>query len=85
MNAFAFADDLVISAGDTAQMQVQSAKVESFCSWSGMALAPAKCEACAILHSHGEHSQEWSLIRPMLELLTIRGSGCWTLRRHLLC
>ncbi len=36
-----------------------------------MALAPAMREACAILHSHGEHSQGWSLIRPMLQLLTI--------------
>jgi len=50
LDALGYADDLILAAGDTIQLQEQITKVEAFCTWSGIALAPSKCYASGILH-----------------------------------
>ena len=48
--ALAYADDICLLAGSRADMQRLLDRVQAFSDWSGMQLAPQKCEASAILY-----------------------------------
>ena len=79
-NVLAAADDIALLASTTPQLQVQLDKVQSFTSWSGMLVAPAKCIASAVLwgaNSRGTAPSptDWSIIEPMLLQLRIQGSA----------
>lgn len=44
---------LALAAEDIVQLQQQVRKLEAFCTWSGMALAPHKCDVTGILYGSG--------------------------------
>ena len=59
-------------------MQRQLDKVQLFTDWSGMQLAPSKCETSAVLWgthaSHQSAAKDWSAIKPVLEQLRVCGA-----------
>ena len=69
-NSLAAADDLALLTNNTIQMQKQLDKVQIFAEWSGMQLAPAKCETSAVLwgtHASSKSAAvDWTNIQPML-------------------
>ena len=76
----AAAGDLALLASNTASLQLQMKKVDAFACWAGMELAPAKCEASAILwgaHAScpGVAATDWGVIQlqPVLSQLCIHG------------
>jgi len=71
LNALGYADDLILAAGDTIQLQEHIKKVEAFCTWSGMALASSKCDASGILHGTAGKPTDWSVLEPILQRITI--------------
>ena len=75
-NVLAAADDLALLSGDPIHMQVQLDKVQKFADWSGMELAPHKCEASAILlrtymAQKSVFATDWGVIEPFLLQLRI--------------
>ena len=76
-NSLAAADDIALLAHDTVQMQRQLDKVQAFTDWSGMQLAPSKCETSAVLWGSCASSRslttDWSIIEPMLQELRVCG------------
>ena len=75
--SLAAADDIALLANNTIQMQRQLDKVQAFTDWSGMQLAPSKCETSAVLwgtHASNRSSATcWSTIQPMLQQLRVCG------------
>ena len=75
--ALAYADDLNILCDAVDQVLVQINEIEAFCAWSGMQLAPHKCNLTGILHGAVPHAtkdpQDWALLEPMLARVTING------------
>ena len=83
-NVLAAADDIALLSSNPAHMQLQLDKVHMFAAWSGMQLAPHKCEVSAILW--GTHvadkmvsATDWEIIQPILSSLRIQGSPMRTL------
>ena len=71
---WANADDLILAAGDTIQLQEQMNKVEAFCTWSGMAQAPSNCKASGIIHGTAGKPMDWSVLEPLLQRNTINSN-----------
>ncbi len=82
INALGYADDLVITAGDTVQMKQQIAKLEAFCTWSGMALAPSKCDASGILYDTGPQPTEWDRLQPLLQSIQVNLKPVGVIKPH---
>ena len=75
-NVLAAADDLALLSNNVQNMQVQLDKVQAFADWTGMQLAPAKCETSAALWgSQGRASAlDKTSIEALLSQLRIAGS-----------
>ena len=78
-NCLAAADDLALLSEDVLQMQKQLCKVQAFADGTGMQLAPAKCEASAVLWgTHAAYPDvlpcNFSVIEPLLMQLRVGGS-----------
>ena len=72
-----YADDLALLCDSIEQLQTQIKKLEMFCAWSGMRLAPSKCNLTGIIHGAVPHATkkatDWSVIEPLLSRVTIHG------------
>ena len=72
-----YADDLALLCDSIDQMQTQINKLERFCAWSGMRLAPHKCNLTGIIHGATPHAAKkanvWAAIEPLLNTVTIHG------------
>ena len=77
-NSLAAADDLALLTCNVDQMQRQLDKVQLFAEWSGMQLAPSKCETSAVLWGTYASSRSaavnWEIIEPMLQRLRVCGA-----------
>ena len=72
-----FADDLALLCEAIDQMQTPITKLEIFCAWSGMRLAPSKRSLTGIVHGAVPHATrwatDWTIIEPLLGRITIHG------------